>query len=227
MAPITADSPIHIVIADDFSLIREGLTSILSKDPQLKIVAHATNGKELMDRVEKHHPDIVITDIAMPIMCGIKATTEITRRFPHVGVIALSSWDTEPLFKEILCAGARGFVLKDADPSEILIAIKKVYQNSTYYSSSTISSLVRQSTANHISSPKPCLTCKEIDVIKLMCQEYSIKEIADKLKSTTRSVESARERILRKVGARNMMGIAMYAIRTGIFLINEVPETIL
>jgi DNA-binding NarL/FixJ family response regulator len=225
MGPITGDSPIEIVIADDFSIIREGLISIISKHPELKTVAHASNGRELIDKVEQYRPDIVITDIAMPIMSGIVATFEITRRFPEVSVIALSSMDTQHLLKEMLLAGAKGYVLKNADANEIFVAIKKVYQNSTYYSSSTISSLVRQSTRTFSGTCEPCFTTKEIDVIKLMCQEYSIKEIAGKLKSTTRSVESARERILKKVGAKNMMGIALYAIRAGIFLLNEAAET--
>ncbi len=224
MAPITADSSIHIVIADDFSIIREGLISIISKHPQLKIVAYATNGQELVEMVERHNPDVVITDIDMPVMSGIKATAEITRRFPQVGVIALSSVDSEHMLKEMLLVGAKGYVLKNADPNEIFIAIRKIYQNSTYYSSSTITSLVRQRTGMCSGMPNPSFTGKEIDVIKLMCQEYSIKEIASKLNATTRSVESARERILRKVGAKNMMGIALYAIKTGIFLINEVIE---
>jgi DNA-binding NarL/FixJ family response regulator len=208
---------IRIIIADDFSIFREGLISILSKQPWINIMAQASNGLELVQLVEQLKPDLVITDIDMPVMCGVKATSEISRRFPETGVIALSPYDKESLLDDILQAGAKAYLLKNADPYEVIIAIKKVHKKDTYYSSNTVSNLLSSKRQNESAmTEKPSFTEKEIKVIKLICQEYSSKEIASKLNSTTRSIESAKERIQRKTGAKNMMGTAIYAIKNGI-----------
>jgi two-component system response regulator NreC len=225
MQPKTSGQ-IRIVIADDFFVYREGLNSVLSKHSQINIIAEASNGKELLEIAERYKPDLVIADTEMPVMCGVKAISEIARRFPDVGTIALSTDHRRHALQAAIRAGAKGFLLKSADPNEILLAIQKVHQKHRYYSSAGIPDLLKITTRPaYTFSPDPFFTAKEINVLRLMCQEFSIKEIASKLNATSRSVESARERLQRKTGARNMMGIAMYAIKNGIILIHELSDT--
>jgi DNA-binding NarL/FixJ family response regulator len=216
---------IRIVIADDFFVYREGLISVLSKHSHINIIAEASNGKELLEIAERYKPDVIIADTEMPVMCGVKAISEITRRFPGVGTIALSTDNRRHTLQAAIRAGAKGFLLKSADPTEIFLAVQKVHQKHSYYSSAGIPDLLKITSPAYTFSSNPFFTAKEINVLRLICQEFSIKEIASKLNATMRSVESARERLQRKTGARNMTGIAIYAIKNGIILIHELSDT--
>ena len=160
----------------------------------------------------------------MPEMNGIEATAEISRRFPETSVIAISMHKGDHWIKEMLAAGANGYLLKDAESEEIVNAIITVRGRQAYYSKTTVSCMFQslaKSTADFSGTLKPNFTNKELTVIKLMCQEYSNKEIASNLKTSVRSVESARERIQQKIGSKNMIGIVVYAIKNGIMLLHE------
>jgi DNA-binding NarL/FixJ family response regulator len=209
--------PIRIILADDHDIYREGFKTVLKNQDRVEIIGEASHGKELVNLVVQLQPDIVLTDIYMPEMDGLEATRIIRQTFPEVGVIALSLNSEYNLVFAMLEAGAKGFLPKNAKKEEIIYAISKVYQKEMYYSNSS-TSLIQLITKSH---PRPKiklqLSKKEEKIMQLICREFSNKEIAVKLNITTRSVESTRERILAKIGAKNMAGIVVYAIKNGIF----------
>lgn len=221
------NNPIHIVVADDHVLFRQGLVSLLGNEPDFHIDGQASNGEELLQLVARHRPQVVVTDIYMPVMNGIEATMAITKKYPATAVIALSVYNKNNLVVEALAAGARGYLLKSSNSHELVAAIRSVNANGTYYSGSTISSLM-ESLPNPggpvPASPSVLLTDKEKSVIRLMCQQYSNKEIAQKLQTSVRSIESARERIQAKTGAKNMIGVVLYAIQSGVIFFNDFSE---
>ena len=219
--PTTTNSKIEIILADDHKLFREGLKALLTNEKQLTITGLASNGDELIKIVEKRKPHIVITDIKMPFVDGIEATKEIKKKFPDIGVIALSLFDDEHYIVKMLEAGAKGYLLKTTDTTEIAYAVNKVYNKQVYYCSTSSNKIVdlftRENTNSRDSKKDSLFSEMELKIIRLICQEYSSKEIADILQTNQRAVESARERIRDKIGCRNMAGVIIHAIRAHIF----------
>jgi DNA-binding NarL/FixJ family response regulator len=213
--------PINIVLADDHEIFRDGFRVMLKKIPQINLIGEASNGKELLNIAQTLNPDVIITDIKMPEMDGIEATRLLTGMFPDIGIIAFSMFDEENLIVDMLEAGARGYLLKNAPKEEIITAVKSVYKKQNYYCSSTSAKLtlmIANSNYNpNKKSVRPVFSDKEIKVIKLICKEYSNKEIADQLSLSKRTVEGYREKILEKINARNTVGIVVYAIKNKIF----------
>lgn len=218
-------APIRIVIADDHPIFCQGLCLVLQNENGLRVVGQAADGNELIRVVEEQKPDVVLTDIRMPGMDGVEATKIIVERYPHISVIALTVFDSEKLALDMLEAGATGYLLKTANKEELIQAICNVHQKGTFsYCAMASNKLVRlmaRSSFNpyHLGK-KPHFTDRELEIIRLLCQELCSKEIAEQLNMNSRSVETARERIQEKIGARNMIGIAVYAIRNGIYCLD-------
>jgi DNA-binding NarL/FixJ family response regulator len=163
----------------------------------------------------------VVTDIKMPILNGIEATKTISSRFPRIGIICLSMHDEDDLILEMLEAGAKGYLLKNADKDEVLDAIHAVYNGDPYYCRSTNAKLARLIAKNKYHSftrtEKPEFNEKELEVIQLICQEFTNKEIGEKLFLSVRTVEGYRLRILEKMQVKNSVGLVVYAIQHGYF----------
>jgi DNA-binding NarL/FixJ family response regulator len=216
---------IDIVLADDHEIFRDGFRVMLKKIPFIKLVGEACNGQELIRISRELHPDIIITDIRMPIMDGIEASRELMTLFPGIGIIALSMFDEENLIVDMLEAGARGYLLKNAPKDEIITAVTSVYNKQTYYCQSTtakLAQMIAQSNYNpNKKSIKPVFSEKELTVINLICQEFSNKEIAEKLSLSKRTVEGYREKILEKINAKNTVGIVVYALKHNLFHYNN------
>jgi len=220
MIPYT---PIRIVLADDHEIFRDGFNVMLKKQNHIKLVGEASNGMELVEITGRLMPDVILTDIKMPKLDGIEATKLITAKFPGVNIIALSMFDDDNLIIDMLEAGAKGYLLKSAHKNEIIEAVKTVYRHETYYCKSTSNKLVQmiaQSRFNpYKQTKKQEFTQKEIEVIRLICQEASNKEIASKLFLSVRTIEGYREKIQERIKAKNTAGIVIYAIKTGIYKI--------
>jgi len=211
------DDIIKIVIADDHEIFRDGLALMLSRQPHLVLVAQAEDGNELINLVKEHQPKIVLTDIKMPRMDGIEATTYLTQNFPSVKIIALSMFDEENLIIEMLEAGAKGYLLKNADKREILEAIEQVSQDKVFYcqhTSAKLATMIVKSKFNPLKkSEKINFNDREIDIIKLICQQFTAQEIGDKLFLSKRTVEGYRTKILEKINAKNTAGVVIYALK--------------
>lgn len=212
---------IRLVIADDHALFRSGLCSLLKQDKGLQVVGEAGNGRELVQEVQEKAPDIVLTDIHMPVMCGVEATGIIRKLFPRTNVIALSMHDGEDDMLRMMAAGARGYLFKNTDGNEIVQAVHAVHAHGVYYCATASTKPAKVRFGNCIDPYDPCAEPKfserDIKIIRLLCREQSSKEIAAVLNLNCRAVEGARERIQEKMSARNMVGIVVYAIRHGIF----------
>ena len=212
---------IRVLIADDHEVYREGLRLILQKNPDIDLIGEASNGNELLHLTEVLEPDVILTDIIMPSMDGIEATRMILKKIPAARIIALSMFNQEYLVLEMLRAGAMGYLLKNAQKHEIVEAIQTVHRNRTYYCGDTalkMSRLISRSQLKEFEiTSSSLLSQREIQIIKLICQDLSNKEIADKLSLSSRTVEGHRLRILEKIEARSAAGIVIYAVRNGIY----------
>ncbi|MEO6917153.1 MAG: response regulator transcription factor [Chitinophagaceae bacterium] len=211
---------ITVVIADDHEIYRDGLALMLSKYPNIILAGQAENGRELLKLVEELKPDIVMTDIKMPIMDGIEATKKITQNFPDQKVIALSMFDEENLIVEMLEAGAKGYLLKNADKQQIIEAIEQVYDDHVFYCRTTtakLASMIVKSNFNpYKRKPVVLFSDRETEIIRLICQQFTAQEIGDKLFISKRTVEGHRIKILEKMNVKNTAGVVVYALKHAI-----------
>lgn len=217
-------SPVRIVLADDHEIFREGFNTLLHKQTDIELVGEAENGEDLVRLTRKLLPDVVLTDIKMPVMDGIEATRKIIALHPQIYVIALTMFDEDNLIIDMLESGAKGYLLKNAHKNEVFDAIKTVHQGDTYFckhTSQKLLQLISKSRYNpYREADRETFTIKEKEIIRLICREFSNKEIAEKLQLSVRTIEGYRERIQEKMKVKNGVGIAVYAIKNGIY---EIP----
>ena len=211
---------ITLVLADDHELFRDGLKLMLSKHKEIHIVGEAENGEELIELVHKLKPDVILTDIKMPVMDGIEAVKKITKQDPDAAIVCLSMFDEETLIMEMLEAGAKGYLIKNSDKKEIYDAIVSVYHRQPYYCHSTGPKLLKMIAGSEYNPYRKKnveeFVDKEIEIIKLICKEFTNKEIADVLFLSIRTVEGLRQKIMDKMDVKNMVGLVVYAIKHGI-----------
>ncbi|RYY98457.1 MAG: response regulator transcription factor [Chitinophagaceae bacterium] len=214
-------TPIRLLIADDHEIFRDGVRAMLKKQKHLELSGEAANGEQLLARAEELQPDVVITDIRMPGTDGIAATRRLQELMPGVAVIALSMYDEEHLIVEMLEAGARGYLLKNAPKEEIVQAIETVFNGDVYFCRATsprLAELIAKSSYNPFRKRSASeLNEREKEIVRLICQQLSSREIAEKLHISHRTVEAYRDRLLDKIGARNVAGLVVFAIRNGIY----------
>jgi DNA-binding NarL/FixJ family response regulator len=215
-------APIRVMIADDHQIFREGVFGLFKKQEYIDIVGQAGNGRELLELAEKLNPDVVLTDIKMPVMDGIEATAVLKRKQPDVKVIALSMFNDDHLVLDMIEAGAKGYLLKNAHKNDILEAIKAVYNHDMYYCKETSDKLIQLMAKSKSKiwedHDKPAVfNHKEKEVIRYICMGLSNKEISDDLHLSVRTIEGYRNRIYEKMKVKNTAGIVVYAIRHGIY----------
>lgn len=214
-------TPIRIIIADDHDIFRDGFKLLLKDQDELELVGEASNGRQLLEAIGTCRPDVVITDINMPIIDGVEAAKHIKEKHPEVGIIALTNFNDDSLIVDMLEAGARGYLLKNTNKNELLTAARAVFAGESYYCTATstkLTKMIAESKFNpYKSHPRIRFTERELEIIRLICQEYTNKEIAAAIHLSVRTVESYRENIQEKTGAKNTVGIVVYAIRHKIY----------
>jgi len=212
---------IKLLIADDLVLFREGLSLLLENEESIRIVGEADNGFEALHKAADLQPDVLITDIQMPEMDGIELTKELKLSYPNIPVIALTMFKEEHLIIDMLKAGAKGYLQKSANKRQVLEAIRSVHAGGWYYCESTsikLSKLIARNTSEGFEPPAPgFFTETELQIIQLICAQYSSKEIAAELFKGERTIESYRHKIFEKMGVKNMAGLVIYAIRAGMY----------
>jgi DNA-binding NarL/FixJ family response regulator len=208
---------IRVLIADDHSLFRSGLKMLLSQFKNIEVIGEAANGQEMVRRSIELCPDVILTDIAMPVMDGICATRELVRRKQPGRVIVLSAFGREEPILQMLEAGALGYVMKSADSIEISEAISTVYNHKPYFCREITERLTEIVSRNYQSAIRTniAFTDREKEIMKLICHEATSKEIAHALHLSKRTVEGHRTRIMDKIGARSIAGIITYAVEKG------------
>lgn len=209
------DTKIKIAIADDHKLVRTGIANLL-KSRDMDVVFECENGKKLVDYVLENPVDVVLMDLNMPVMNGWDATKEIREKNPSVKVIGLSMYDDDLSVLKIIRAGARGYLLKDAEPDELVRAIVDVKNNGFYHSELVSDFLYRNySGVDSAKNDEPIveLSDREVDFLKHCCSELTYKEIADKMNVSHRTVDGYREALFSKLEVRSRVGIVMAAIK--------------
>jgi DNA-binding NarL/FixJ family response regulator len=209
---------IRIGIADDQRLFREGLSKLLKDQEGVEVVLTAKNGIDLLSQLSHEPLDIVIVDYKMPGMDGVDVSVTIQKRYPEVKTLLLSMYDDRDLIHRAMLNGVNGFLTKSIGVNEIIMAIKAIMLKGYYTDNSSDEELLRTLVQNQqqLNLVKPRFSEIEIQVIELICKEYSTKEIAEKIFRGVRTVEGIRSTILKKTGARNSNGIVMYAIKSGL-----------
>jgi len=208
---------ISLVIADDHEIFRDGLALMLSKQDTLSLVGQATNGRELIQLVADKKPDLVLTDIKMPHLDGIAASKIMLQQHPGLKIICLSMYEEENLIVEMLEAGAKGYLLKNADKKEILDAIFTVHEGNIFYckhTSARLASLIVKSKFDpHKKHPETLFTQREREIIRLICRQHTAQEIGEQLYLSKRTVEGYRTRILEKMEVKNTAGVVVFALK--------------
>ncbi|HTQ63475.1 MAG TPA: response regulator transcription factor [Puia sp.] len=217
---------ISLVIADDHEIFRDGLALMLSKQQNISLVGQAENGKELIELVKESRPDIVITDIKMPHLDGIKATRLLLEKNPDLKIIALSMFDEENLIVEMLEAGARGYLLKNADKKEILEAINSVYEDNIFYcrhtSAKLASMIVKSRFDPHKKKQQIVFSDREKEIIKLICKQFTAQQIGNNLFLSKRTVEGYRTKIMEKMDVKNTAGVVIFALKNNLVKEEEI-----
>jgi len=210
---------VTILIADDHKILREGLKSLLEKQPGFAVVAEAEDGISAIDGVKKHKPDIAIIDIGMPDLNGIEVTRKIRSETTATKVIALSMHADRRFVMGVLEAGAKGYLLKDSAFAELVTAVTAVAKGKTYLSPSIAETVVKSSlekSDREEQGSSVLLSGREREVLQLVAEGKSTKEIAFKLFVSTKTVETHRKQIMDKLNIRTVAGLTKYAIREGL-----------
>jgi two-component system invasion response regulator UvrY len=208
----------NLVLVDDHVLLRNGLVSLI-KSFGHEVLFEADNGKGLVEKLDPQSlPDIILLDINMPVMDGYETALWLKKNYPRIKVLALSMYDDETAIIRMLKCGAKGYVLKDIQPSELEIAIKTIMSRGYYYSD-----LINDKIVNSLNDASddaleylPTLNGHEIDFLKYCCTELTYKEIAAKMTVSPRTVDGYRDILFRKLGIKTRVGLAVYTIRNNI-----------
>jgi DNA-binding NarL/FixJ family response regulator len=215
-----SDSTIRLFLADDHTIVRQGLAKLLNAEPDLKVIGEAENGREAVKKVEKLQPDVVLMDIAMPLMNGIEATRQITRLTPAPKVIILSMHTHDRYISELLRMGASGYLLKDASGRDIIQAIRAVVKGDTYLSPS----ISRRVVEDYVSMKNQSagedlygtLSNREREVFQMIAESRATQDIAEILCLSPSTVKTHRARIMEKLKIDNMTQLIKLAVRLGI-----------
>jgi DNA-binding NarL/FixJ family response regulator len=206
---------IKVMIVDDHIIFRKGLRTILNEIDEVKVVAEASNGNELLDILKKIQTDIIFMDIRMPVMDGIEATKKVSEKYPDIRIIALTMFEEVTYFNEMIEAGAAGFLLKKTTTAELKKAIDTVLKDDTYFSEEFIASATRYPKVKP-KDPDVRLTDRELEVLDLICKGYSNVEIARFLGVSQRTVDGHRAHLFEKTGAKNAPNLVLYAVKNGL-----------
>jgi DNA-binding NarL/FixJ family response regulator len=209
---------ISALIADDHGIVREGLRRLLESEPDIRVCAEASDGSEALELVDKHQPDIVILDITMPRLGGLETLQRLRAEQPGVKVILLSMHGDPTFIQSAIALGVDGYILKDGLAGEVIAAVRAVMTGGSYFSPPVAREIVDQARApkRNGSEPFTTLSTREREVLRLIAQGMSAKEIAGLLGISTKTVEAHRTSLMRKLGARKATELVRYALRKGL-----------
>jgi len=212
--------PIRILLADDHTVVRDGLRALLEKQPDMAVVGEAADGRDSIRLAEEHSPDVVIMDIGMPNLNGIEATRRILAAHPRTAVLMLSMHQDESYVLRSLKAGARGYLLKDSLRSEVIDAVRAVFQGRSFLTRKVSRMLqedyIQQLETRGLDDPYDLLTGREREILQMVAEGKSNKEVAGLLNISQTTVETHRAHILQKLGLHSVPELILYAVRKGI-----------
>lgn len=212
------NTPIRIALVDDQKLFRGGMKMILADRPEFQVVFEAKNGKQFFERLAFEPVDVVVLDVEMPEMDGIETLERLRKTDDETRVIMLTMHDSDRLISHLMELGANGFLLKDEDPDIVCTAVERVAAEGIFFRDYVSKALLKNNrnkmNANNLIKPK--ISEREMEVLELICQEFTSKEIAEKLFISYRTVEGHRRSLQEKTGSRNIVGLVMYAVKNGL-----------
>lgn len=211
---------IQVLLVDDHTLMRKGLRSLLEEEESVTVIGEAADGHQALEEVMALMPDVVLMDITMPRLNGIEATRQLKQRFPQVRVIMLTMHESEEYIFQALRAGASGYVLKGAAVAELVTAVQAVFRGDSYLSP-TVSRKVVEEYVRHANAAAPCdpyetVTVREREVLQLIAEGRSTREIAALLHISIKTVETHRAHLIEKIGLRSTAELTQYAMRKGL-----------
>ncbi|WP_291910653.1 response regulator transcription factor [Chitinophaga sp. CB10] len=213
---------IKVAIADDHKIFRSGVINTLIPYENISVIFEADDGQHLLDIMEKQQPDVILMDLKMPNMDGIEATVKVKAKYPDVKVIILTMYEDDNFIVHLVENGANAYLLKNAEPEEIYEAICTTYDKGFYFNENVNLALLKKvlhKTKQHV---KPTLknevqlNDRELEVLKLICNEQTTQEISEKIFLSPRTVEGIRQKLLEKLNVKNSVGIVLYAFRNGL-----------
>ncbi|MFT4698169.1 MAG: DNA-binding NarL/FixJ family response regulator [Flavobacteriaceae bacterium] len=214
---------INVIIADDEELFRVGIVHVLTRNDEVNVMFEASDGKELIDYLaaSKILPDVIIMDIKMPNLNGVEATKIITKEYPEIGIVALTTYNTKPFIRNMIDVGASAYLVKNSAPKKVMHTIKQVCFNGFYYDTEVLKIVNDQFLATNENSKKSVfddyfLTPRERETLELICLQHTTSEIAGKLFISPRTVEVHRTNLLEKTGVKNGAGLVIFAITNGL-----------
>ena len=216
---------VRVLVVDDHSVVRAGVRMLVDAQPDMEVVGEAAEGEEAVAKVGELMPDVVLMDIHMPGVNGLQATRQIKKRFPQVCVLALTMYDNEEYFFEMLSAGGSGYVLKNAAPSELVSAIRAVHKGGSYLYPTVARALVDdylgRVAAGDERTTYNVLTNREKGVLKLIAQGHTNRDMAELLHLSIKTVETHRANIMQKLGLHSRTELVKYALRKGLVDIED------
>jgi DNA-binding NarL/FixJ family response regulator len=212
----------RILVADDHEVVRRGLCALLQSQPEWEVCGESGDGRDAVDKVAKLKPDVVILDIGMPSLNGLEATRQILKTNPQIKILILTLHDSDQVVREVLNAGARGFLLKSDAARDLVAAVEALRRDKTYFTSKVASMVLDGYLKNGVgtgTSPTPTrnrLTPREREIVQLLAEGKSTKEVAVALGLSVKTAETHRSNIMRKLELHSVSDLVLYAVRNNI-----------
>ena len=211
---------IRVLIVDDHTIVRAGIRLLLEAEPDIEVVGEAGGGQEALAQADRLQPDVVLMDVAMPGISGMEATREIRRRWPHIQVLALTMHRSDDYFFRMLEAGASGYVLKGADPGDLVTAVRTVHRGHVFLYPSMATKLVNdfleRVRSGEVQPPYASLTDREVEILRLIAEGRTTGEVSELLHISPHTVQSHRRAIMEKLNLHDRIELVKYAIRRGL-----------
>jgi DNA-binding NarL/FixJ family response regulator len=216
----------RILVADDHEVVRQGVRSLLEAHPGWEVIAEASDGRDAVEKASQLHPDVVILDIGMPNLNGLEATRQILRGHPGARVLILTMHDSEQVVREVLEAGARGFILKSDAGRDLVAAVEALQRNKTFFTSKVAEMVLEtflKSKPEETFSTREILTPREREIVQLLAEGKSTKEVAVVLNLSVKTAETHRSNLMRKLNLHSISELVLYAVRNNIVQLVETP----
>ena len=208
-------SKIKVLIVDDHPMLRTGLVALVNEQQDMTVVGEAANGVEAVNMVDECHPNLVLMDINMEGLVDVNSTRTITRNYPETKVLAFSMHQEAHIVKNMIEAGASGYLLKSVGHEEVIIGIRKVALGENYYCDKVMDLITDVLSGNSDLVHQVKLSNRETEVLSFVAKEFSNQEISEKLSMNIRTVETHKRNLIKKLGVRNVVGLAKYAMENG------------
>ncbi len=223
--------PITVLLAEDHQIVREGFRCLLSNEPDIQVVAEAESGRQAVELIKELQPEVVVMDIAMPLLNGLEATRQIRRDFPAIKILILSAHSDDAYIEQVFQLGAAGFLLKQTSSGMLAKAIREVHKGKKFYTPSVSQRLTSRQTATVGREGKPVtklnhLSSREMEVLQLVAEGKPNKQIADELKISFKTVDKHRQHLMAKLNIHDTASLTRYAISAGI-IENSVQVTVI